>query len=501
MRAALLAAAVAVGAAVAVAQQPTPPPHDIEAYGAVSGDGSLAAAVANGAALYAALAAANAGANASRAVLVRAGGNYTLVPHADVWNLTDVTLLLDGTLTAWWGGDINKTMAAWPQSPGGSALTVLAFAWAAGLTITGAGAMHGNGYGWWEAVLTASVPDNRPNLLGIAHSTRVTLAGFTLANSPAYHALLDDVLHVLVEDTTIYVDVEGQRNLLAGAGRLTTGGRDVGRARLPPDADAHPGAYADALPAGIPTFPLNTDGWDIAGRNVTVRRANVTNFDDALCVKPLAGGNSPVAGPCARDYVWEDSVVQLGVGLSIGSVPPRADVNCVRNVTYRNITMTSPIKGLYVKPNPGNATGVTGVIDGVTYEDITMTGALWWSVYVGTQQQSQPGGGADTGCSFFWPLPNTTCPPQPRVPVTNLTLRNVRSVDALLSAGVLTCANATAEDPTGPYPPCTGWAFTNVTVTSLTNWPVAAADGGWFCRGVPGIATAGAVSPSPRCVY
>jgi len=36
---------------------------------------------------------------------------------------------------------------------------------------------------------------------------------------------------------------------------------------------------------------------------------------------------------------------------------------------------------LLLQPNPGN--NGDGIIDSVTYEDITMTGALWWSIYVG----------------------------------------------------------------------------------------------------------------------
>jgi len=52
-----------------------------------------------------------------------------------------------------------------------------------------------------------------------------------------------------------------------------------------------------------------------------------------------------------------------------------------------------------VKPNPG--TEGTGEISDILYEDITIDGTLWWSVWIGTQQQDQPSGGADTGCSFF----------------------------------------------------------------------------------------------------
>ncbi len=40
--------------------------------------------------------------------------------------------------------------------------------------------------------------------------------------------------------------------------------------------------------------------------------------------------------------------------MTVGSVPPEKDVNCVRNITFRNINMIRPLKGIYVKTNPGN---------------------------------------------------------------------------------------------------------------------------------------------------
>jgi len=36
----------------------------------------------------------------------------------------------------------------------------------------------------------------------------------------------------------------------------------------------------------FPMFPLNTDGIDANGRNITFRRVKVTNFDDAIVAKP-----------------------------------------------------------------------------------------------------------------------------------------------------------------------------------------------------------------------
>jgi len=73
--------------------------------------------------------------------------------------------------------------------------------------------------------------------------------------------------------------------------------------------------------------------------------------------------------------------------MSIGSVPPNPGVNCIRNVTFRNITFEKPFKAIYVKPNPG--TRGMGLIADITYENIEIHNALWWAVFIGTQQQHQ----------------------------------------------------------------------------------------------------------------
>jgi len=44
----------------------------------------------------------------------------------------------------------------------------------------------------------------------------------------------------------------------------------------------------------IPILPLNTDGVDPAGSNVTIRNLNITCFDDAIAVKS-SNKNSVIA--------------------------------------------------------------------------------------------------------------------------------------------------------------------------------------------------------------
>lgn len=73
------------------------------------------------------------------------------------------------------------------------------------------------------------------------------------------------------------------------------------------------------------------------------------------------------------------------------------------------------------------------------------------------QQQQQPGNGSNTGCSFFFPLFNTSCPVQPRVPIIDLVLDNVVFENALLSLNTIRCANATEGAGIAGWQPCSGW--------------------------------------------
>jgi hypothetical protein len=85
-----------------------------------------------------------------------------------------------------------------------------------------------------------------------------------------------------------------------------------------------------------------------------------------------------------------------------------------------------------------------------------------WGIWSGTQQEHQPGQAQGTGCPFIFPLLNTTCPTDPQVTVTNITLRNVEIFNPLLSSGVI-IMNASN--------PGTNFVFDGVVVHNVSNWP------------------------------
>lgn len=174
--------------------------------------------------------------------------------------------------------------------------------------------------------------------------------------------------------------------------------------------------------------------------------------DDAVAVKPCQEQGS-LNCACASDMVIRSGAVKFSVGLTIGSVPPNANGNCVRNITFDSVDMLLPFKALYIKSNPG--TRGTGTIDHITYSNIDVTSPLWYPLWIGPQQQKQPANGSDTGCSFFYPL-NTTCATNPLVTISNVALMNISMHGGITLPGVILC------DPSNP---CQNVSFENVNNT------------------------------------
>jgi len=235
--------------------------------------------------------------------------------------------------------------------------------------------------------------------------------------------------------------------------------------------------HGDDLDLGIPfyTNPLNTDGIDFNGRNGTFRRIKITNWDDSIVPKPSHKGS--FGGDCTQDILVEDIEVTFGVGMSIGSVPPNEGTNCIKNVLFRNVTFDKPMKAIYIKTNPGYLGD--GIIKNITYENIVMHHPVWWGVYIGPQQMKEPSGDGP-GCMLY---PLTPCETQPRITISDITLRNVTSYGSILPAGIIRC-NSTN--------PCKNFVFEDVQLKSLL-WDTL--DMGFITEFVEGTATN--VHPDP----
>merc|ERR1711964_382779 len=113
-----------------------------------------------------------------------------------------------------------------------------------------------------------------------------------------------------------------------------------------------------------------------------------------------------------------------GFGASIGSVPPHESHSCVRNITFRNISMPGTGKGIYIKSNPSCAAdgSKTGEITDILYEDISIADPVWWAIWIGPQQQQEPGTAIQDKCALQFPLAGSKCPTQGCVSFNNITL-------------------------------------------------------------------------------
>lgn len=105
--------------------------------------------------------------------------------------------------------------------------------------------------------------------------------------------------------------------------------------------------------------------------------------------------------------------------MTVGSVPPDIGCNCVRNIVFRNIRSIKPLKGIYVKTNPGDVG--TGLVENIYYYNFTMTRPIWWAIYIGPQQMKEPDGDGP-GCMLYPFDKKGTCTTQPRVTLRNITL-------------------------------------------------------------------------------
>ena len=455
---------------------------DIRDYGAVAGTTAGNASVVNCGALTTALNAALPG----DTVLVTNGSYYCRGGLA-LSNLRSVTLQLDGTLIA------AAEYDDWPVGDGSNYDGFLTFSNADNLTIRGAAgagaagvSIDGRGKGWWNRAilpqLFGKLKGKRPKLLKVINSTRVVVERLTMLNSPSFHLLLTDVAHVEVGWVNITVDRAAQAPLRDAlrVRRLSDNGGDANGF----DGDAHGGGDANG---GLEIEDLNTDGIDPSGRDVWVHDSYVLNDDDSIAVKPCSADKCEQSG-CSQDMLFE-RLTLTGVGASIGSVPPHApSPHCVRNITFRGLYMPQTAKGIYIKSNPscGGAHGAnaSAIVEDILYEDIHIVEPRWWAVWIGPQQQQEPGVPLGEKCALDYPL-QKHCPTQGCVTMRNITLRNVRIERPLLSPGVIL---GNASNPIG-------LAFENVTVDAPGAFPFGK---GFECEHASG--TAAASSPVPPCL-
>ena len=412
--------------------------------------------------------------------------------------LRNVTFQLDGTLAA----VPDCYDGCWPtQADKPTAFEhIFRFSDCVGLTIasrgpgaTGQGTgnytgmLDGNGKGWWNKYVFGnhSHSPKRPKMLVIENSTDVLVSRVTLLNSPSFNLMLDGVVRAEVAHVRVRTDRHA-------ASKLPRFRAAAEKARAVLGNSGAVGNFfkvmLDLLKGdGLQPEDLNTDGIDPKGRDIWIHDIEILNDDDSIAVKPCDRDTYVRGEPtfCSENILIENAVM-TGFGASIGSVPPHEDHNCVRNVTFRNITMPDTGKGVYVKSNPECASdgSKTSEITDILYEDIEISKPSWWPVWIGPQQQHEPGSALGDKCALDYPV--GPCPTQDCVDFRNITLRRIKITDPLFSPGVI-LGNASN--------PMTGIVFDNVTVERPGVFPF---DKKYKCEYANGMVL-GDTSPVPGC--
>eukprot|EP00621_Florenciella_sp_RCC1693_P002210 CAMPEP_0182537230 /NCGR_PEP_ID=MMETSP1323-20130603/21562_1 /TAXON_ID=236787 /ORGANISM="Florenciella parvula, Strain RCC1693" /LENGTH=364 /DNA_ID=CAMNT_0024747579 /DNA_START=12 /DNA_END=1106 /DNA_ORIENTATION=- len=293
--------------------------------------------------------------------------------------------------------------------------------------------------------LIFSTPFNRPRILEVWETERIHIQGLRFLNSPYFHVFIKESRNILIEDASVYVeyDVESNMALAELLANETLHGMGMSFKTAIPDIEALDlaslsddeitlledevlalldsyGGFND-LKDGSLTFPLNTDGFDVAGTNVVIRNVTIRNFDDAVAIK--SSDSSDIYSTCSSNVLVEDIKVDYGLGMTIGSISPDYETPCIENVVFRNVEFSRPFKAVYVKT--GTRQYGSASVRNITWENLMISEPLWFAVYIGPQQTLFETEGA-RGCSLY-PVTSTDCETNALVTISDLTLRNVHS--------------------------------------------------------------------------
>jgi len=226
---------------------------------------------------------------------------------------------------------------------------------------------------------------------------------------------------------------------------------------------------------------FNTDGFDLSGKNVHIHDVDIWTQDDCIAVKDLPNGGG-IYARCSENWLVE-RVNCSGLGLTIGSIGATSQGTCVRNITFRDSTMVSTVKGVYIKSRPGDA-GTTSVIENVVYQNITITSPESWPIWIGPAQQADTAG----ACALTWPDESgAVCPVSSECTMQNITLRDIEIINPSTSPGVILGNESN---------PIKSLVFDNVIVRNpaLAPWGKSY----YACYGVEG-STMGDTWPRPPC--
>ena len=392
-------------------------------------------------------------------------GGTLKIPNETFWlvggvtavSLNNVTIQLDGTLKfvpgrKGWPTEscMKKRNPLQPPKNGTCVQEAIFFANCSHLKLTssGRGTLDGSGSSWWGYINYLLHGEDRPRLFSLLNATDTLVERWTFRNSAYWTFTAFDVLNLEIFNCHISNRVN--------------------------DDDKHDISNLAAF---------NTDGFDVAGKNIYIHDCTVWNQDDCFTIQPLdkTGHNAH----CTENVLVEN-VNASGLGLTVGAIHPTKAHNCIRNVTFRHGYMHHTFKGIYIKSGNSFDPEASGEITNILFENIFMDAPEQVPIWIGPAQEEDSKG----ACSLLWPGLSNNCPAPPTTMVwTNITLRNIEIRNPKESPGIV---YGNAKNP------MQGVTFDNVVIKPLDPSKHPWGKEFYFCEGVNGKATNG-THPIPPC--
>ncbi len=251
-------------------------------------------------------------------------GPITLMTNVTIQVDSSATILGTSNMKAYYPAGYDTTL------PMPSSLQpLIASNHATNIAITGTGTIDGNGQPWWTAYNNGTI-SVRPRLIQLNRSQNILIQGVTLQNSPQFHVSLEYCWYIVVSNVTILA----------------------------------------------PSTSPNTDGIDPATCHyVQILNCKIDNGDDNVAVK---SGNYDSSDPNAgtSNITISGCTFLHGHGVSIGSETNGG----VDSMFVSDCTFNGTDNGLRIK----SYRGAGGNVRDITYKNITMTNVkypIWFSEY------------------------------------------------------------------------------------------------------------------------
>lgn len=235
---------------------------------------------------------------------------------------------------------------------------------ASDVKISGEGTIDGQGQVWWEKFTAKQLIYRRPQMLFATHVERLELEGITFLNPPNTHVSLKDCEEVYIHHVTI-----------------------------------------DA-----PERSRNTDGLNISVKNCLIENCNIRTGDDNIAVN-FGNRNTTAEVPECENITIRNCVFGYGHGLSIGSFTAGG----LRNMTVQSCKFEGTTSGIRIK----TARGRGGVVENISYSDITMNNVKW-PIFISEYYPKEP---ASPDADPAVPI-DTTTPVYRNITLSDISIRN-----------------------------------------------------------------------------